>query len=119
MEGWIKIEDYRVVCKMGVYPHEKKEEREILVTVQLKVDFSKCIETDSIHDTLNYALIGTLCESIAKSKHYNLLETYVYELLETVFHQFKEVKKARISVKKPHAIALASFVSIELEKERS
>lgn len=118
MDGWIKIEDYRVHCTIGVHPFEQVEEQEIILDISLLTDFTKCIQSDSIADTIDYEDIGKICRDVARSKHYNLLETYVYVLINAIFTFSPEIKKACVKVKKQRGLPLATFTAIELEIER-
>ncbi len=118
MEGLIKIEAYKVHCTIGVHPFELKEEQELLIDIDLTTNFIKCVRSDSIADTVDYEGIGKICRDLAKSRHYNLLETYAYQLLERIMERYSEILKIKIKVRKQNGMPLAGYTAVEIEKER-
>lgn len=116
MEGYLKIRNYRIQCTMGLLEHEKKEKQEILVDLYVKTDFSECVQTDSVADTLDYRELGKTIEEVAQAEHFNLLETYAHEALHALFSQYS-IAWAKIRVKKKSAIPFADYVLVEMERE--
>ena len=116
MEGYLRVRNLRVQCTIGVLESEKQEKQEILVDLVCRTDFSECVQTDSIADTVDYSQMAKVLEEVAQAEHFNLLETYAHEALHALFSQFP-LRWGKIRVKKKSALPLADYVAVELEKE--
>ncbi len=116
MNGYLKIRNLRVHCTIGVLEIERQEKQEILVDFTWRTPMAECVQTDSIADTTDYTQVAKVLEDVAKSEHFNLIETYAYEALHALFSQFA-IEWAKIRVKKKSALPLADYVSCEFEKE--
>lgn len=117
MIGKIQIFNHTIECTIGVEEFEKANEQKIFVDLSVKKDFSLCVRSDSVNDTVNYVILAKICTSIAKSKHYALLETYAYDVLQEIFCSF-DILWAKILVKKPDALPEGDYCSVELEQTR-
>ncbi len=115
MEGVIKIEKFRIQCIVGAHAHERKVEQELLVDIEMKVNFSEPVQTDSIVDTVDYEAVCNVCKELAQERRYHLLETFAYEALHAILDSFP-IKWAKIRVRKPQALPLAKYATIEFEK---
>lgn len=117
MEGTVKIEDYKIHCIIGAHPHERSQNQELLLDIEMRWNLSECVQTDSIADTVDYEKVCKLCEELAQTRHYHLLETFAYEAIHSILDSFP-LLWAKIRVKKKQALPLAKFAIIELEKYR-
>lgn len=118
MEGVISIEDFKIECTVGIYPFEKKEKQNVFIDLSLVTDFSRCLKTDAIADTINYDEVVNICNDIANIKHTQLLEKLAYDIVKTLFSKFDSLKAIKIKIKKPKAIPLARYAAVELAKTR-
>lgn len=114
MKGYIGFRGYEINCVIGVYPYERLNPQTIYIDLVVETDFSKCIESDNLEDTVNYEQLAEICKVLAINKKYRLLETFAAEALQEIFRQFK-VPKASIFIKKPNALTLADCSTVELE----
>jgi 7,8-dihydroneopterin aldolase/epimerase/oxygenase len=117
MQGVIKILNHKLSCIIGVLPEERTLEQEIFIDLELRRDFSTCIKSDRVDDTVCYVAVSELCTTIAKKGGFGLLETYAHKVLETLFGKF-DVEWAKITVKKPGALPTGDCAIVELEKNR-
>lgn len=117
MEGTVIIEDFKIHCVIGAHPHERGQPQELLVDIEMRCNFSECVQTDSIADTVDYEKVCTLCQDLAQNRRYHLIETFAYEALHAILDTFS-LLWVKIRVKKKQALPLANFAIIELEKER-
>jgi len=113
--GICGFEDFRVLCSIGVLPEEHDKEQVILVDLNVEFDFSPSIETDNVNQTIDYTYLSNLCERIAKERHFGLLETLAYAILEEIFED-KRIKWGWIKIKKPGAISTARYAFVEIEQ---
>ncbi len=112
MRGIIKLAGLKVSCTIGVSPEEREEEQELAIDLALESDFSKCVATDAIEDTINYDEVIDLLRQIALSKPFHLLETFANETLNAIFESFP-VSWIKIVVQKP-----ALCAAVQLERRR-
>jgi len=118
MKATVKIEDYKVHCAIGVHAYERAQEQEIALDIDMEVDISACVASDSIHDVLNYEEVGPLCRDLAQEKRFHLIETYAYEAMQMLFNRFPQLLFLRVTVKKRSAVLLARQITIQLEQRR-
>ncbi len=114
MEGIIKIEDYKIHCIMGAHAYERDVDQEIALDIEMRVDISECVQTDSIVDTVNYTEVVRVCRELAQKRRYHLLETFAYEAIHALNETFSP-SSLKLRVKKKGAIPLAEMVAFELE----
>ena len=63
----LKVNGIEVECVLGDLPEERVREQKILVDVSLELDLEAASATDSIDDTVDYALlVGNIREALAK-----------------------------------------------------
>lgn len=117
MEGTIKIEDFRIHCTLGAHPHERKNDQEVSIDLEIRLNLAEPVRTDSIIDTVDYEAVCAVCKELAQTRRYHLIETFAYEALHAVLDSFP-IKWAKIRVRKAQALPLAKYAAIEFEKEK-
>lgn len=117
MIGKITIEEYKIHCIIGHHPHERIQEQEIALDLEISFDISKAALSDHLADTINYEEIAELCRKLGQEKKYHLIETFAHEALSLLFETY-DLLAAKIRVIKKGALPLARRVSIELEQKR-
>ncbi len=117
MDGFIKIEELGISCVVGVHAHERGQEQKLFVDVEMRFNFAEPVQTDSIVDTVDYAAVCKVCQELAETRRYHLIETFAYEALHAVLDTFP-VTWAKIRVRKPQALPTAKCAVIEFEKEK-
>lgn len=113
--GIIGIRQHQIQCIVGILPEERQKEQTLFVDLKIKRDFSACLASGQMQDTLNYVLLGQLCTQLAHEKKYLLLETFAQDVLDVCLKQF-QAQWAWIRVQKPAAIPEAECAYIELER---
>ena len=112
----VGFEKLKVVCSIGILPHERACSQEILIS--LKVCFCPIgLLPDEISSTIDYSHLAELCKQMALSKHRELLETLACEIVEAVIQRFC-CAHVWIRLEKPAAIASAECSFVEYEKMR-
>lgn len=118
MKGYIGFSHYKIDCIIGVYPAERQKLQTVFVDLKVKADFSKCSQSDNVTDTVNYVLLADLCNELAFSKRYRLLETFAADALHEIFIRF-DVLNAWIRIKKPAGLPTAEYTVVELELDNN
>ena len=115
MLGKIGIENLCIHCIIGCNAHERVLKQDIFLDLQFKYNFSACVLSDDLKDTINYVEIADMCTEIALAKPYFLLESLAHTILEKLISEL-DIEWAFIRIKKPNAIPSADYAVIELEK---
>ena len=115
MDGLIRIEDFRIHCVVGAHAQERKEDQELSVDVEMKLNLLEAVQTDSVVDTVNYEAVCQVCKDLAQSRRYHLLETFAYEALHAILDTFP-LKWAKVRVRKTKPVPLARCTVVEFEK---
>lgn len=114
MFGKIGIEKLSVMTVIGVYPFERKERRELIIDLKVKVELTACIKSDAIADALNYELLAFECQKIGEETSFNLIESYAAKVVGAIKERFP-VSWVWIRVKKPDALPNTTCAFVELE----
>lgn len=100
----IKIEDYKFECIIGCHDHEREKKQPLHVDLELHV-----------LEFVDYEKVMDLFCQIAHKGAFRLIEELIDEFLKTLFKQWP-IYSVKIKVNKPHALASAKNVSIEVQK---
>ncbi len=106
----VGFDHYKIGCIIGIYPHERIEQQDIFVDLSVRIAPGKRDEL-----SLDYTALAEACKALAQQNQYGLLETFATDALDKVL-SFEKVEWARIRVKKPRALADASYAFVEMEK---
>lgn len=116
-KGVIGLQHYSIPCTIGVNPDEWEKEQTIYVDIKVRTDFSSCVQSDHLKDTINYLCLAEICTELAQTRHYKLLETFASEVLDHLMVEFS-IDWAWIRVKKPSALQSAEYTFVELEQTK-
>ena len=95
----LKLNGIEVECILGDLPEERAREQKILVDLALALDLQSAGSSDSLDDTVDYALlVGDVREALEDAKC-RLLERAA-ELVADVCLSDPRVEKATVSVRK-------------------
>jgi dihydroneopterin aldolase len=115
MKGKIHIQAIQLQAHIGVTAAEKAQVQNLHLDLELEYDMSKCVQSDSIKEAIDYVSVAEKCSTLFLSKEYHLLETLVFETLNMLFEAFPCTHiKARLY--KRGAIPNAESTSVEMER---
>jgi dihydroneopterin aldolase len=117
MNGIVGIHHHRIRCIIGVLPHERVEEQEILLDLKVRVNMASCIVSENVQETVNYVRMADICTELAQQKQFFLLEALASAILDQLFFEFP-IQWGWICIKKPAVLTTADYPFIELERER-
>lgn len=115
--GIIGICDHKVHCIIGEREDERINKQDIFIDLEVECDFSPCIETHLVFDTVDYERLTSISTEIAINEKHELLESLAWSILEQVFKEFT-VNWARIKIKKPASLPTGRYVFVEMKKTR-
>lgn len=95
----IKLNGIEVECILGDLPEERVKEQKILVDVALELDLADAAESDSLDDTVDYALlVGNIREALEEARC-RLLERAASVVADVCLSD-PRVERATVSVRK-------------------
>ena len=101
----INISKIKCSGKHGIYDHEKQNDPEFLVDININIsDFSE----DNINKTLNYEEIVDLVIKIVNTESYDLIETLAKYISEQIVLKYSKteatLQEIKVTVHKPDTI---------------
>ena len=103
-----------VLCKIGVPEEERAKPQRLLITVEMRGDFSRACLSDDILATANYYDVSRRIVDLCQSRSYKLIERLGYEIAETILTEFNS-ESVLVEVKK-FILSDARYVSFKLER---
>ncbi|MAR80367.1 MAG: dihydroneopterin aldolase [Acidimicrobiaceae bacterium] len=118
MTDRIELKGIRALGTIGVLPEEQERAQPFEVDITVESDLSTSGQTDSLHDTVNYAEVTEIIVSIITNEKHLLLERVVERIAEETL-ELDLVDAVNITIKKlrppvPHHLEY-SAVSIRRE----
>ena len=95
----IALSNLRFHAKHGVLEQEKVVGGDFIVTLKVFGNFSKAVETDSVDDTVNYALLYDITKK-EMQKNSALIEHVAGRIGKSVLDNFEMVDSVEVSVTK-------------------
>ena len=89
-----------LMCNIGVYKHEKEKPQRVIVNIKNLLSDTVNRKNDKINETLNYNLVYTKIKEIAKSQHFNLVETLANQIFMYLI-SFDKITHLSVSISKP------------------
>ncbi len=113
----IYIQDLKLRALIGTHPWERKNKQDIVANITIEYDATRASQSDRLKDALDYeALVKRITQMVEKSKDY-LLEKLAARILD-LLKKDRQIQGARVCLDKPHAIAEAKSVGLELQFHR-
>ena len=116
----INISKIKCSGKHGIYDHEKQNDQEFLVDININIsDFS----ADDINKTLNYEEIVNLVIKFVNTKSYDLIETLAKQISEQIVFKYAKNKsilqEIKVTVHKPDTILkdITEGISVSYREE--
>ena len=113
----IRINDFPVKMRIGVYPEERESPQDVIVS--LRMDLSHDVnpgQSDDLQKTLDYgAVMGCIAE-VLHEKEYQLVETVANVVGELIMGTFTQVENVHVTVTKqkiPLSFARNATFSVE------
>jgi len=113
MTDHIELRNIRAFGHHGCTPEERASEQPFDINLVLELDLSASANSDSLTDTVDYAVIYAEIIKIVSNTSFNLLEKLAGEILNSVLAH-KVVQSARVSIGKPGLLdGSTAIVTIE------
>ena len=107
------ISDLLFRCIIGINPDERVNKQDVLINLTIFTDFSRCIETEDIEDTVNYKSLKLDIMTLVENSSYLLVEKLASAISECCL-SYKGVQAVKVKVEKPTALRFAKSVGVEI-----
>jgi len=116
--GTIGLQNLRIDCIVGIYPHERVEIQPLFVDIEVDHDFDAAAAAEHVDTTVDYDHLAALLTDLATERQYQLIETFATEALTGILGRWSNVRAARIEIRKPKAVPAADASFVRLAAER-
>jgi 7,8-dihydroneopterin aldolase/epimerase/oxygenase len=109
------IDALQVEAEIGINPDEFGRRQPLLIDLELGFDNRIPAATDAIADTIDYATVAQRLAAHIGSRRWNLVET-VAESCAALLREEFGVRRLRLKIGKPQALASARSVGVIIER---
>lgn len=102
---------------IGVYAHEKRAERPLLLDLDMGVDARAAAASDHVRDAVDYQAVRDGIVAFVRQERVDLLETLAERLARRLFADFP-IDTLRLRIDKPGAVSGVQSVGVEIERQR-
>ena len=110
----INISNLRLRTFIGFNPEEKEKKQDVVINIEINYAITKAALNDTVEQALNYKTIAKQVIEHVEQGRFLLLEKLVADVLE-ICSAHRDVRTARVTIDKPHALRFADSVSLTLE----
>lgn len=99
----ITLKNCAFFARHGVHDEEEFLGQQFFVDAELDVEQGQALVDDSIDDTVHYGIAFTEIEKIITGRRRYLIEALALEVATTLCSRFPQIRRAKISIRKPNA----------------
>jgi|TARA_B110000971_G_scaffold217347_1_gene254041 dihydroneopterin aldolase len=109
----IFVNNLRVQAILGIYPLEREQSQEVVITLEIDTDCSKAAASKDLADSLDYATLAHAVAELTINGKYLLIETLIEDIAQHCLRQ-PLVQGVSVQVEKPQAVSRADSVGIKI-----
>ncbi|MEM9057895.1 MAG: dihydroneopterin triphosphate 2'-epimerase [Pseudomonadota bacterium] len=110
----IRIQNLRLRTLVGFNPEERVKKQEVVINAEIAYTPPAGVFEDRVEEALNYKTITKAIIALVEGGQFLLLEKLVADVLE-ICTSDPIVRRASVTIDKPHALRFADSVSLTLE----
>jgi dihydroneopterin aldolase len=115
--SFIAIVDLEVFYRVGVSDEERAQPQRLLLTVDIKFDFTAAAVSGRIGRTIDYYEVSQRLLKLGENRSWRLIESVATDIANKILSEFHP-DSVTVEVKK-FSIPEAHYVSISLTKQRT
>ena len=108
------LHDFEIAVEIGIHPHEQGTRQRILVSIEMEVDPAPQPVPDDIAAVLDYDFLRADILRLVADRRFGLQEVLCREIVAIVARR-RQVRTARISVRKPDVYADSAAVGVRMD----
>ncbi len=112
----IYINDLCAHCIIGVHETERQEKQPVVINLALSVNVSQAAQSDALADSVDYHQLYRSVLDLVEHSQFHLIEALA-ESIARLCLMNKQVRRVKVRLEKPHALALAGSSAIEITRE--
>jgi dihydroneopterin aldolase len=102
----------------GVMQHEAKVGQTFGLDLALDIDLAAASRSDKLNDTVSYDLVVKAASEAFCVRRYRLVEAAAGAVATALLERCPQVRRVRVTVRKPHAPIAATFDDVGVIVER-
>jgi dihydroneopterin aldolase len=119
MTGTTGLQQLRVDCIVGIYPHERAKTQTVLLDIELDYDFAPPAASDAIPDAVDYDHVATRVTALLQARRFQLLEAMAEHTAAMLFDLDPRILAVRLAIQKPAAVPAAACSFVRVSRTRS
>jgi dihydroneopterin aldolase len=113
----VLISNLTLLMSIGIHDFEKIKKQEVKFNINVDINPLLTPVESKLNSIVNYETVVKDITKLAKSKHYELLETLAEDIFFMLFKNIN-IKKIKLKIEKTQIIKNTSSVGIEITKKR-
>lgn len=113
-EATIHIRNLRLRTFIGFNPDETTKKQDVVINIEIDYAMGGCVLDDRVEEALDYKVVTKQVIEHVEEGRFLLLEKLVADVLG-ICSAHPAVRRARVTIDKPHALRFADSVSLALE----
>ncbi len=114
--SFITIVDLEVFYRVGISDEERAKPQRLLLTLDIKFDFSSAAMSGRIGRTIDYYEVAQRLLKLGETRSWRLIESVAADVADRILSEFR-TENVTVEVKK-FSIPEARYVSVSLTKQR-
>jgi len=118
MLGTLELRDLHVRCIVGIFPHERQNEQDVYLDIEMDFDFAPAAQSEDINQTIDYTAVASSLTNLIVEQKFQLIETMSEKCAQLLLASYPQIDRVAISVKKPAAVPQAKNPIASVERRR-
>ena len=115
MTDTVFIEGLKAASVIGCYDWERDIRQSLVIDLELKADFTRAAQNDSLEYALDYAAVSQRVIAVCDESRFQLLEALADHLAAIVLAEFS-IERLRMTITKPGAVAEVGRVGVVIDR---
>ena len=111
------IRDLAARCIIGIYPEERRQAQDVLLTITLYADLRAAGRSDRLEDSLDYKAVKQRVLALVEKSQFRLVEALAAAVADACLES-PRVERVTVTLQKPGALRFARCAEIEITRER-
>jgi dihydroneopterin aldolase len=114
--GIIAVQDLKVRCIVGVNLRERKVEQDLFLDLRIETDFAEAAGTDLLAHTVDYTAMAEMLTEFIRREKFKLIETLAERACALLCAEWPQIRRCRVTIKKPGALPKARHAAVTAER---
>lgn len=116
----ITLKNCAFFARHGVYPEEEVLGQRFYVDAEFDVSAGTALENDALEGTVDYGVAFQVIEKTVTTSRHFLIEALALTIAKDLCARFPQIRRAKISVRKPSAPVqgILDYVQVSVEHSR-